>query len=329
MRNLFFVVVLALSMRVAPAAQDRPGTLLVLNKDDATLAAVDPLTGRILGTVPTGEGPHEVAVSADGRWAFAANYGTQTPGSSISMIDLSTMKESRRIDVSPLRRPHGLSVHDGKLYFTSETNRLVARYDPDANRIDWLMGTGQAGTHMIWVSRDGSRIITCNIGSNSMTIFDRGANPLAWNAVVVPVGRGPEGFDVSPDERELWAAHSRDGAMSIIDLNQKKVVDTVDLHTKVSNRLKFTPDGKTVLVSDADAGEVLVIDAATRAVTKKIPLGPGTEGILMPPSGGRAYVAVNEENYVAAIDLKTFAVVQKIRTGRGPDGMGWAGDGRR
>jgi len=100
MRNLFFVVVLALSMRVAPAAQDRPGTLLVLNKDDATLAAVDPLTGRILGTVATGEGPHEVAVSADGRWAFAANYGTQTPGSSISMIDLSTMKESRRIDVS-------------------------------------------------------------------------------------------------------------------------------------------------------------------------------------------------------------------------------------
>jgi YVTN family beta-propeller protein len=112
-------------------------------------------------------------------------------------------------------------------------------------------------------------------------------------------------------------------------ISGKKVVDTVDLHTKVSNRLKFTPDGKTVLVSDADAGEVLVIDAATRAVTKKIPLGPGTEGILMPPSGGRAYVAVNEENYVAAVDLKTFTVVQKIRTGRGPDGMGWAGDARR
>src|SRR6476659_1084769 len=126
MRNLPLAFVIALSMWPTAFAQERPATLLVLNKDDATLAAVDPATGKILGTVPTGEGPHEVAVSGDGRWAFAANYGAQTPGSSISMIDLSSMKESRRIDVSPLRRPHGLSVHDGKLYFTSETNRILA-----------------------------------------------------------------------------------------------------------------------------------------------------------------------------------------------------------
>jgi YVTN family beta-propeller protein len=112
--------------------------------------------------------------------------------------------------------------------------------------------------------------------------------------------------------------------MSIIDLDQKKVVETIDLHTKVSNRLRFTPDGKTVLVSDDEAGEVLVIDAATHAVTKKIPLGKGTEGILMQPDGARAYVAVNGEDHVAIIDLKTFTVAGTIQTGRGPDGMAWA-----
>ena len=31
---------------------------------DATLVTVDPATGKVLGRVPTGEGPHEVTVSA-------------------------------------------------------------------------------------------------------------------------------------------------------------------------------------------------------------------------------------------------------------------------
>jgi YVTN family beta-propeller protein len=298
--------------------------LVVLNKEDATLVTVDPATGKILGRVPTGEGPHEVAVSTDGKTAFVGNYGGAAgPGNTISVVDLAAMKELRRFDVSPLRRPHGMFFADGKLYFTAETNRLVARYDPASSQIDWLLGTGQATTHMVWVNGDATKMYTANIGSDSITIIERGANAQAWNETVVAVGKGPEGFDVSPDGRELWAAQSRDGGVSIIDLGQKKVVGTIALGTKRSNRLKFTPDGKLALVSDLDAGEVLVIDVATRVVTKHIPLGRMVEGILMQPDGARAYVAVNGENYVAIIDLKTLAVTSRIESGKGPDGMAW------
>jgi YVTN family beta-propeller protein len=297
--------------------------LVVLNKDDATLVTIDPSNGRILGTVPTGEGPHEAAVSDDGRWAFAANYGAQTPGNSISIIDLQAMKEARRLDVSPLLRPHGLYFHDGKLYFTSETNRLVARYDPAANKIDWLMGTGQAGTHMVWVSPDGARIVTANIGSNSMTLLERGQNPAAWNATTIPVGRGPEGFDVSPDGKEIWAAHSQDGGVSVIDVAAKKVTGTFDAQTKRSNRLKFTRDGRTVIITDVDTGDLVVIDAQSHSVTKRIPLGKSPEGILIAPDGSTAYVAVTGDNNIAVVDLKTLAVTRRIQPGKGPDGMAW------
>jgi YVTN family beta-propeller protein len=306
-----------------PAAGQGP-RLVVLNKEDATLVTVDSASGRVLGTVPTGEGTHEVAVSADGRLAFVGNYGGQTPGSTISVVDLSAMKELKRIDVSPLRRPHGMHVADGKLYFTAEVNRLVARLDPATYQVDWLMGTGQTTTHMVWVTPDTSRMFTANIGSDSISILERGQNPLNWNATVVPVGKGPEGFDVTPDGRELWAAQSRDGAVSIVDLAQKKVTGTIDLQTKRSNRLKFTPDGKAALVSDLDAGELLVVDVASRKVTKKITLGKMVEGILIDPNGSRAFVAVNGENYIAVVDLKTLAVTKRIEPGRGPDGMAWA-----
>ena len=54
-----------------------------------------------------------------------------------------------------------------------------------------------------------------------------------------------------------------------------------------------------------------------------IAVGKSPEGILMPPAGGMAYVAVNGDNFVAVIDLKTWQVTKKIQTGIGPDGMAW------
>ena len=148
----------------AAAAQPPSGALIVLNKEEAALVIVDPSTKKVVGRVPTGEGPHEVAVSSDGKLAFVANYGAQTAGQTISIIDLAARKELRRLDLGSLRRPHGIFfAGDGKVYFTAEVNRLIARYDPTAGQIDWLMGTGQTGTHMVLVNKDQTRIATANI----------------------------------------------------------------------------------------------------------------------------------------------------------------------
>jgi YVTN family beta-propeller protein len=329
-RATLWLAFLALGIASAvPRAQSSADRLIVLNKEDATLVIVNPSTGEVLGRVATGEGPHEVAVSEDGSTAFVGNYGAQTPGHTLSVIDLAAQKEVRRVDLAPLHRPHGIVMARGKVYFTAETNRAVARYDPAANAVDWLLGTGQAATHMVWASEDATRIITTDIGSDSVTIMERGANPLAWNQTVVPVGKGPEGFDLTPDGRELWTAHSRDGHVSVIDLATKKVVHTLDVGTTRANRLKFTPDGRLALISDLDAGELVVVDVPARTVSKRLPLGKMPEGILMAPDGSRAFVAVNGDDHVAVVDLRTLTVTSKIATGDGPDGMAWAGRGAK
>ncbi len=320
-----FTLLMAGAVAVAASltsAQTAP-RLLVLNKTDATLAIVDPATRAVLGTVPTGEGPHELAVSADGTLAFVANYGAQTPGHTISVIDLGARRELRRIEVAPLLRPHGIQVVNGRVYFTSEIARVVARYDPEADRVDWIFGTGQDTTHMLHVNSDETRIVTANIRGNSLSILERGQNPLAWNASVVAVGRGPEGFDLSPDGTQIWAANSADGTVSIVDLASKRVAATIPALTKRSNRLKFTPDGRHVLISDLDAGELVVVDVASRAVARRVPLGRSPEGILIPPGGSVAYVAVTGDNHLAVVDLRTFTVTATIAPGGGPDGMAW------
>src|SRR5207248_3777899 len=129
--------------------------LLVLNKDDQNMAVVDPDSGAILGRVPVGQGPHELVASTDGKYAFASNYGTgPAPGHTISMIDIAAQKELRRIDVAPLSRPHGLAFANGRLYFTAEAAKKIARYDPAADKIDWQFEAGQAGTHSVLLAKE-------------------------------------------------------------------------------------------------------------------------------------------------------------------------------
>src|SRR5215470_12883166 len=107
------IVSLAVLSAVIAAAETPSLTLLVGNKEENSLAFVDPASGKVLGRVPTGEGPHEVAASTDGKLAFVANYGTgPSPGSTISVIDAVNMKELKKVDVRPLARPHGLFFAD-------------------------------------------------------------------------------------------------------------------------------------------------------------------------------------------------------------------------
>jgi YVTN family beta-propeller protein len=297
-----------------------PGqTLLVLNKEEATLAIVDPRANKIVARIPTGEAPHEITASSDGKLAFVANYGSKTPGSTISVIDLIAKKELRRVDLGPLRRPHGIAYLDGKVYFTAELNKLIGRYDPAANQIDWLLGTGQNTTHMVLPSKDGIYLFTANIGANTITIIERATG----NETIVPVGKGPEGLDLTPDGKQLWTAHSGDGGISIIDIATRQVVETFNIRTKRSNRIKFTPDGKLALISDLSGNELVILDTASRKEVKRINAGKAPEGILIVPDGSRAYIAVSGENQIAILDLKTLEVTGHLGTGSGPDGMAW------
>lgn len=304
-------------------ASSASAQLLVLNKE-GNVAVIDPATQKILGKGPTGDGPHEVVSTTDGKFAVATNYGTgQAPGHTLSVIDLATYQEVHRVDLYPQTRPHGLFAAAGKVYFTCEGTKTVGRYDPATNRVDWVLGTGQDGTHMIALSKDGRMIFTSNIASGSISVFEHTGNPGDWHQSVVKVGRGAEGFDVSPDEKELWAANAGDGTVSIIDIAKREVKETFPLDSKRSNRLKFTPDGKRVLVSDLTTGNLLVIDSASRKEIKRVKVASGIAGILVSRDGSKAYLGATPDNYVGVVDLKTLELTGKISTGKGPDGMDW------
>ncbi|HEX3701988.1 MAG TPA: YncE family protein [Vicinamibacterales bacterium] len=290
------------------------------NKGFGALQMLDPIARRPLASVPTGEDPHGVAASTDGRFAYVAN----DMGCSISVIDLIARKEVRRVDLGPGSRPHDVRFIDGRLYFTLEGFKAIGRLDAGASKMDWVLGTGQNGTHMLAISSDLRRIFTANNGSNTVSAIERGAEASApWNVTVIPIPKAPEGIDIAPDGREVWVASKDDGGgLSVIDVVSKHATPLGSVATTHANRVAFTPDGKLVLVRDGQ-GFLIVLDATTRTEVKRIALN--TTSILVEPNGSRAYATVHPDNHVAVVDLKTLAVIGRIELGSGldPDEMAW------
>jgi len=315
-------------------AQSR-GSILALSKADHTLAIVDPVTLNIIARIPVGTDPHEVIASADGKTAYVSIYG----GGSLhelNVIDLVAKKPLTNIDTRPLFGPHGLTFANGKVWFSAEGSKSVGSYDPITGKLDWSMGTGQDRTHMIYVTDDGKKIYTTNISSGTVSILvdtlippgrsaPAGAKPREdWIQIVIPVTRGSEGFDVSPDNNELWTASAEDGTISIIDLATKKLATKIDAKVLGANRLKFTLDGKMVFIASLQSGELTIYDTRSHTELKRLKIGHGAAGILMDPDGSRAFVACSPDNYVAIIDLKTLEVTRHIDVGGVPDGLAWA-----
>ena len=308
-------------------------TLLVLSKGDHTLSMVDPVSLKVLAKMPSGEDPHEVEASSDGKFAYISNYGGGAYNT-ITVADLTARKTVETIDLGALRGPHGLMFTADKLWFTAEAAKAIGSYDPKTKKIDWILGTGQGRTHMIYVTAGQKQIITSNISSATMTVIEKsapggrgrpgGPPPQPdWTETVIPVGRGAEGFDVAPGGTELWAANAQDGTISIVDLATKKVIQTLNANAGGANRLKFTPDGKQVFVSTLSGPDVIVFDAPARKEIKRIKVGTGAAGIQMRPDGSVVYVACTPDSYIALIDPRTLTVTGHLDAGKNPDGMAW------
>jgi YVTN family beta-propeller protein len=299
--------------------------LLVVNKSSNTLSVVDPATEEIVADVETGFAPHEVAVSADGRFAYVTDYGTGSqPGNTITVVDLHVMGVSGTISLEPHTRPHGIEIApDGTLWVTTEGSAHVLQVDAVSGRILKAIETGQRVTHMVAVAPEAGRVVTANIGSGNATIVDPETESVVAH---VETGAGAEGLTIHPDGMHAFVTNRAAGTLVEIDLTSGAVTRSMDVGD-FPIRVKVRPGGAELLVSNANANEVAAVDPESWEVIRRLPVGAAPIGILITPDNEMAYVANTQDDKVTVIDLVAWEVAGEIATGDEPDGMAWVAGG--
>ena len=306
--------------------------LIVLNKSDHEAVLVDPATLKPVARIATGRGPHEVAVSPDGKLAYVSNYGmynvfregqrVNEPGHTISVLDLERRTVKDTFDLGGYAKPHGLAVsRDGKaLWVTCEDSKSVLELDAASGAVRKAWKTEQETSHMIVPAVDEGKLFVANIRAGTATIIER-ASDRVTSLTTAP---GTEGIDVTPDGREVWCTNRADSSISVLDAHGDSLLAKLENVGRFPIRVKFTPDGREAWISCLQGNEVVVYDARTRRPIASIAVAAAPVGIQMSPDGKRAFVANTNDNLVTVIDIAARKVVTTFTTGNEPDGMAWA-----
>lgn len=334
-------VAVALLGCLAFAGAGRAATLVVANKAEATVSLIDLASGQVRATLPTGEGPHEVAVSPDGRLALVSNYGTrQAPGNTLTLLDVAGAQVVRTIDLGEHRRPHGMAwLPDGqRAVVTAEGSGSLLVVDAIGGGILAALPTRQEVSHMVALTSDGRRAFVANIRSGSVTAVDLEKLEVLAS---VPTGAGAEGVAVTPNGGQVWVTNRAADTVTVLDAQSLEVLITLP-SPAFPIRAAVTPDGTRVLVTGARSGDLKVFDATSRTLARTVPLGvAATEtagrlfgdafgsssvpiGVVVSGDGRHAFIAHANADVITVLDLKSWQALPPLRAGKEPDGMGWS-----
>ena len=314
---------LAAALAVAGPVGAQEGLLLVVNKSDSSLSFVDVARGDEVGRVSTGFAPHEVAVSADGRWAYVTDYGTgPRPGRTVTVVDVPGRRVAGTVDLGEHTRPHGVTVGpDGGVWVTTEGSAHVLKLDPESRTVVLAAETGARVTHMVAVAPGHGRVYTANIGSGTVTAVDAFSGEVLAE---IPTGAGAEGLAVSVDGDRIYVTNREAGTLTEIDVASNRVTRSLEVGA-FPIRVEVTPDGARALVSNAQANEVAVVGLEDWRVESRIAVDAVPVGIEVVPDGRTAYVANTQADRISVIDLEEGRVTGELVAGDEPDGMAWVG----
>jgi DNA-binding beta-propeller fold protein YncE len=314
---------LTLALRSTAVAAQLPGlrgTLIVTNKTPSTATIIDVETGRALATLPTGPGPHEIALSSTGRTAVVTDYGGPGARNTLTVLDVPSATVTRTISLGAYRAPHGIVFlpGDSLVAVTSEATAQVVIVQVAEGVVRRAIPTTQAGSHMVGVTADGATGFTGNMSAHTVSQLDLRAGAFV-KTFTVP--NTPEAINVTPDGREVWVGSNAQHRVSVLDPNTgavTMVADSVDW----PYRVLFTPDAKTVLIPDMNRHQLRFIDRVSRTELARLTFdGGGPQGIAMSPDGRYAFVSLSKQARVAVIDVRARAVAGYLPTGETPDGV--------
>jgi YVTN family beta-propeller protein len=211
---------------------DSRGKLYVSCDLSRKLLVIDPKTRAIEAAIDTEGTGHWVAVLPDGSKAYVPNKNDKL---FISVIDLRARKMIGRIPA-----PNGIQgiaeSPDGKRVVASdlaEPTLLVIDTATDTVVDRVAIQEMTRGSFKPRYTPDGSKILVCSISQGQGQVNIISTSDLHGKQQVLAVGKNPMGFAFAPDGRTALVANDGDGTVTVIDLDQMKVISSFKAGTGI------------------------------------------------------------------------------------------------
>jgi YVTN family beta-propeller protein len=276
-----------------------------------------------LHSYDAGAGAHELAISADGRWALGSAYGGPGPGhqpvdNRVFVLDLPAGKRHRMIDLGASKRPNDLAFlgTTATAVATTEVPAQLLRLDAETGAVQAFPLTHQTN-HMLALAPDHRSCFVSHVMPGGVTRFDLTTGTTSAHGAL-PVGAEGIACTGSGEELRLWIGCNRAGKLVVVDGATLKVLHELE-RPGFPLRVKAAPGGARVAVSCPMSGEVVLYDGKDPQQATTIDLRAQLEAKVQPtsiafsPDGTQLLVVANgETDHVVAIDVATAKVTARV-----------------
>jgi YVTN family beta-propeller protein len=266
-------------------------------RDDGQVLMVD--TENLAGphiTVTVGSGPHGIAFSTDGAYAFVANQDSST----VSVIDTiaHTVVTTIPVGVEPYTVASNPCLD--KLYVTNQNDDTVSVIDAGTLTVTKVFTAFDEPWDVVF-SPSGDRAYVSGDSGGSLAVIDTDTDTVVdfWHLFT---DSRFAGLDVSPDGRELYAVNRSNDFGFLVDTATEDVAASLILEDYGWEVAAFPSSaGPYVYMSIKDADQVQVVNADTNSIIGSIPVPGGPRGLaLFPPNtfcGASIYLPLVLRNY--------------------------------
>lgn len=300
--------------------------LLVSLIGERQVAVINPVTQEVIAKLPSPAGPHEINLSADGTLAYVSDSGAgpNTPrGNSIVVLDLRTL--SVKSTLKTCESPHDTRVsRDGRtLWVACARSKSIMEIDAvtGADRKTWDLKLD--GGWFVEVTPDERKLFVPHLEAKAFTMVDRRNNQVR----TLFSGNTIFGVAVAPGGKEVWVSDADENKLSIVDVAKGTVTATISLGAAKKDqpnfsRLRFTPDGKrVVVVSDS---QFFIVDADRRSIVSTIAMPHPGKVVTVSGDNRHAFVSHPGADSISIINLVNGNIERTFVVGKQPDGVAWA-----
>jgi DNA-binding beta-propeller fold protein YncE len=248
--------------------------------------------------------------------AFVINSG----GASVSVIDMATQKELRRIPA--LREPHHYALTpDGKSLLIGDTvgNELLF-LDPATGAVQRRMPC--VDPYQLWFSPDGRFLVVNGLARNQVDVYDGTSLQLLKR---FPAAAMPSHLAYAPDSSTVYVSLQETDRLVAIDLKQLSIVWNQPVGKTPAGVLWL--HGK-LLVADMGTDYIAEVDPADGRVLRHIVTGKGAHNLFLSPDGKTLWVNNRVAGTTESLDAATLTPIRTYKIPGGPDDMAFAPDGR-
>jgi uncharacterized protein len=296
----------------ASAGGGKSAGLVVVEQGAGRVALMDPDSGATRGAVKIGTDPHEVEVSADGRLAYVSNFGLSdkdravgTPGESVSVVDLTTFTEQRRLSTLPHKAPHGLKLRPGpgdQLFVNAEVGDVMLVFNATSGQLLRQFPVPKE-THNFIFSPDGKALFLM-AAANGVLRVDPDSGAILNHYESTSAIRG---LVWTSDGKQLLASGKNELLfLNPADLSVARRI--TDLGVGLILYSAMTPDGTRIFAPAPLDQKVLLIDVASGTILKTFATGKDPIAVHIAPDQRTAFVSNASDDHLSRIDLQTLDV---------------------